>query len=73
MAKVKRDSLGYLGADFQVRLVAQLLVDTKFAESIIDILDPNYFQDKSFKFMVSAIIDAYHDHNIIPDMGSLEF
>jgi len=73
MAKVKRDSFGYLGADFQVRLVAQLLVDTRFAESIIDILDPNYFQDKSHKFMVSTIIDAYNDHNIIPDMGSLRF
>ena len=73
MSKVKRDSFNYLGADFQVRLVAQLLVDTKFAESIIDILSPNYFHDDALKLMVLNIIDAYNQHNIIPDMGSLQF
>ena len=72
MAKVKRDSFEYLGTEFQIRLIAQLLIDTKFAESIIDIINPNYFFDTSHKLMVSTMIDAYQTHNIIPDMGSIE-
>ena len=72
MAKVKRDSFEYLGTEFQVRLIAQLLIDNKFAESIIEIIDPNYFLDKSHKFIISTIIDAYQKHSIIPDMGSIE-
>lgn len=72
MAKVKRDSFEYLGTEFQIRLIAQLLIDTKFAESIIDIIDPNYFFDTSHKLMVSTIIDAYQKHSIIPDVGSIQ-
>jgi replicative DNA helicase len=73
MAKINRDSFSYLGGDFQLRLVAQLLVDNKFAESIVDIIDPNYFGDQSLKLIVSTIKDAYQEHSVIPDMGSLEF
>lgn len=72
MAKIIKDSFSYLGPDFQVRLIAQLLVDNKFAESIIEIVDPNYFKDQSLKLIVSAIKDAYSEYNIIPDYGSLE-
>lgn len=72
MAKIVKDSFSYLGPDFQPRLIAQLLVDNKFAESIIEIVDPNYFKDQSLKLIVSAIKDAYAEYNIIPDYGSLE-
>jgi replicative DNA helicase len=71
--KINKNNFTYLGADFQIRLVAQLLVDNKFAESIIDIIDPNYFDDSALKLMISTIKDAYHQDNIIPDIGSLEF
>ncbi len=72
MAKVSRENFGYLGEDFQLRLVAQLLLDTKFAESIIEIVDANYFVEVSLKLIVSTIKDAYQKDNIIPDMGSLK-
>lgn len=72
-SKINRDNFGYLGGDFQLRLVAQLLIDNRFAESIIDIIDPNYFEDQALKLMVSTIKEAYQEHNVIPDMGSLEF
>ena len=72
-SKINKDNFAYLGGDFQFRLIAQLLVDNKFAESIIDIIDPNYFGDPALKLMVSTIKEAYQEHNVIPDMGSLEF
>ena len=45
MATINKDNLGYLGLDFQYRLIQQILVDRKFGESIVDILQPNYFED----------------------------
>jgi hypothetical protein len=56
--KINRDSFSHLGIDFQIRLVAQLLNDEQFAESIIDIIDPK---------------EVYEQYNIVPDVGSIEF
>ena len=73
MAKINKESFGYLGADFQLRLVAQLILDNKFAESIIEIVDANYFEEQSLKLIVLTIKEAYQKDGVIPDMGSLEF
>lgn len=73
MGKINRESLGYLGLDFQLRLVAQLLTDKKFANNIIDIINPNYFDDEYIKVITATIKDAYEQDETIPDVGSLEF
>lgn len=73
MAKITRDSFEFFGPEFQVRLVAQILVDTKFAESIIDIIDANYFHDEYMRIIVSTIKEAHETQDVIPDIGSLEF
>jgi replicative DNA helicase len=73
MAKINREGFGYLGDDFQLRLIAQLLVDNRFAESIIEIIDANYFEGNALKLIVSTIKEAYAKHNIIIDIGSLEY
>jgi hypothetical protein len=52
--------------------VAQLLTDNRFANSIIDIIDPNYFLDQHIKLIVASIKDAKEDDDIIPDMGSIK-
>lgn len=73
MAKIDRNNLAYLGFDYQVRLMAQILTDRKFANSIIDIVDPNYFEDPYLRIIAATIKDAKKKDDIIPDMGSLEF
>jgi len=72
MAKIEKNSLGYLGFDYQVRLVAQILTDRKFANSILDIVDPNYFEDPYLRIIAATIKDAKQQDDVIPDMGSLE-
>lgn len=72
MAKIEKNSLGYLGHDFQLRLISQLLTDDKFASSIIEIIDPNYFEDEHLRIISATIKDTYSEYEIIPDMGSLE-
>ena len=73
MAKIDRSNLGYLGAEYQLRLIAQILTDRKFGNAIIDIVNPNYFEDGHVKVIVGAIKDAKAKDDIIPDVGSLEF
>jgi hypothetical protein len=73
MAKIDKNSLGYLGYDYQLRLIAQILTDRKFANSIIDIVDPNYFEDPYLRVVAATIKDAKMTDDIVPDIGSLEF
>ena len=46
-----RANLGYLGHSFQIQLINQLIVDEKFAMSIIDILDPTYFDSEYLRLI----------------------
>lgn len=73
MAKIDKNTLEYLGHDYQVRLIAQLLTDRKFANNIIDIIDPNYFKSEDLRLIVATIKEAKETGDIIPDMGSLQF
>lgn len=72
MVKNGKESFGFLGVDFQYRLIAQILSDNRFAESIIDIIDPNYFDSNSLKHIVLTIKEAHLKDNVIPDANSLE-
>lgn len=72
MTKVDTNSLGYLGFDFQTRLILNLITDKKFANRIISIVNPNYFEDQYLRIICATIKDAYERYEIIPDMGSLE-
>jgi replicative DNA helicase len=68
-----RDNFGYLGLDYQFRLIAQLLTDKKFANSIMDIVNPNYFEDEHLRVIASEIKESYEVDEIVPDVSSLEF
>ena len=72
MNNIDKSNFGYLGKDFQLRLLQQIVIDRKFGESIIDILNPNYFGDSYFRDVAAIIIDAYDTSRVIPDMGSLK-
>lgn len=71
MSKINKDSLGYLGLDFQYRLILQMLTDRKFSQSIMDIITPNYFEDSYVRIIVATIKDAYEKYDTVPDIGSL--
>lgn len=52
------------GKDFQYRLIKQIILDKKFAASIIPILNPNYFDDSDLRILVSVIINAFTKDDI---------
>ena len=72
MSNSKRTDFNYLGKDFQVRLLFQILTDRKFADGIMDIMDANYFEDEFFRKIAITIKSAYEKHETVPDISSLE-
>jgi replicative DNA helicase len=73
MAKISKDDFSFLGAEYQYKLVNQLLTDKKFANSIIEIIDPNYFQEEPLRVIVSTIKDAKEQDDINIDKKALEY
>jgi hypothetical protein len=73
MAKTTREDFSYLGAEYQYKLILQLLTDRKFANSIIDIINQNYFKDASLKMIVATIKEAREEHEINIDKQGLEY
>lgn len=73
MGNIDNNNFGYLGLNYQFRLIAQILTDNKFANSIMDIVNPNYFEDEHLRVIASEIKEAYEVDEIIPDISSLEF
>ena len=73
MAKTTREDFSYLGAEYQYKLILQLLTDRKFANSIIDIINQNYFKDASLKMIVATIKEAREQHETNIDKQGLEY
>lgn len=74
MSEINKDTgFGFLGVPYQRRLLAQLLLDHKFATNILSIVDPNYFTDMYLRIIASEIRNAYDEDEVIPDMESLTF
>lgn len=73
MAKQLREDFSYLGSEYQYKLILQLLTDRRFANSIIDIIDPKYFKDTNLSLIVSTIVDAKEQDDTIIDKQGLEY
>lgn len=72
MNGIDRSNLEYLGVEFQHKLVQQILSDERFGESIMDILDPNYFGDTYLRDIAATIKEAYDKDGVVLDIGSLQ-
>lgn len=72
MDKKDRSTLGYLGQAFQIKFIGQLLTDSKYAHSVIDMIKPEYFDDEKIRCIVMYIKDNYEQYDAIPDFISMD-
>ena len=61
----------YLGNEFQLQLLNQLIVDKDFAHSIIGVLEPSYFENKYFKLIVQMVKEYYQKFEHSPSFDTL--
>ena len=71
MTKEKSSDLGYLGWSFQIRLVKQLIEDTKFSEEIMEIIEPKYFDNEYLRLLIACLKDYYEKYETIPTYETL--
>lgn len=64
--KIDKTNLGYLGVDYQYKLVKYFIEDTGFFDGIVNIVDPNAFTEPSLRNFVAIIKDKYLANNIVP-------
>ena len=62
----------YLGNNFQIQLLNQIIVDKDFSHSIIDVIENNYFENKYFKIIIQMIKEYYKKYDHTPSFDTLE-
>lgn len=73
MAKnVSRDSLGYLGVDFQYRLAKAFIEDKKFFTSINTIVNQNMFTEPNLRTFVGVLKEYYEKYEVVPSYEIIE-
>ena len=71
MSKIDKSDLGYLGKEFQEKLLQQIITDDKFGEQIIEIMNPNYFGDSYLRDIAGVVKESYETYETIPDYGTI--
>ena len=67
------ETLTQFGTSFQSKIIALLLFDVKFIQTISDILDPSMFDSDSNKWLVKTIRDYYYEYKKQPTLEVLKF
>ena len=61
------ETLTKFGTSFQSKIIASLLSDKKFIQTISDILNPNMFDSDSNKWLVKMIKEYFYEYRQIED------
>ena len=61
----------YLGNTFQQQLINQIISDKNFAHSILEVLEPGYFENKYYKLIVQLIKEYYKKFDCTPTYDTL--
>ena len=68
----KEKNFGYLGNTFQIQLLNNIVIDKDFANSIVDVIDPKYFDNQYFKLMMQMVKEYYQKYEHAPTFATLE-
>ena len=65
-------NFGYLGNTFQIQLLNNIILYKEFANSIVDVLDPKYFDNQYFRLIMQMIKEYYVKYEHAPTFDTLE-
>lgn len=69
--QLDKSNLGYLGVDFQYKLVKTFVEETAFFGDLASIVDQNAFTDPLLRNFVSVLKDQYLQNNVVPSYETL--
>lgn len=70
--KIQNRDLGYLGSDFQYKLVKAFIENPKFFVNINNIVDQNMFTDRNLRIFVGTLKEYYEKHEVVPSYSMME-
>ena len=62
----------YLGNQFQIQLLNQIIEDKDFSSSIMDVIESSYFDNKYFKIIIQMIKEYFSKYESTPNFDTLE-
>ncbi len=65
-------NFGHLGQTYQISLLKTIIEDRKFGETIVEVIDQNYFDNNGFKFIMQNIKECYEKYETLPSYTALE-
>jgi len=71
MNNKEQKNFGYLGYQFQIKVLAQLLTDKKFADNVLPLIGVDYFDNQYCQMIVKKLKIFYNKYNTTPTFGGL--
>ena len=65
-------SFGYLGNTFQIQLLNNIILYKDFSNSILEVIDPHYFDNQYFRIICQMIKEYYSKYEHTPTFDTLE-
>ena len=65
-------NFGYIGNTFQIQLLNNIILFKEFAASIVDVIDPKYFDNQYFRLIMQMIKEYYIKYEHVPTFDTLE-
>jgi len=64
-------NFNYLGENFQLQLLNQVIIDKEFSRTILDVIDINYFENRYYKIIIQMIKEYYGKYETSPSFETL--
>ena len=65
-------NFGKLGNQFQQALIKSIIEDPKYGEQILEVLESRYFDNNSFKYIITHIKELQEHYKSVPNYETLK-
>lgn len=72
MENGKSKNLGYLGEEYQIRLISSFFTDPGFFKDLHSIIDQNMFSNTYLRTIVGLMHDYYEKYECVPSMAMMD-
>lgn len=69
--KIDRSNLGYLGEDYQYKLVKEFMEDKYCFNNLVSIIDQNMFTSPYLRTFVGVMLEYHKKYNIVPSYTTM--
>ena len=69
--QIDKTNLGYLGEDYQLKLIKEFMEDKDCFKDLVELIDPNVFTGQYLRLYVGTMLEYFKKHNSVPSYSSM--